>query len=84
MTVATLCLVVVASSCIVADGGGRPHIVHRPYYRFPTEEDLPQHFQRQHTLVDPVQVYHVGLLELMHLGDVSTCIGDVNLKEVFP
>ena len=67
---------------VVADTGTRPHIVHGPYHGFARGKDLLDVFQRKHTLVYPVEVDDVGLLELRQSGDVRAGIGDIDGKQV--
>ena len=66
----------------VADGRGRPHIVHRPDHRFTAVDNLSDILERQHTLVDPMQMNDIRLLELWQGSDVETDVGDVYAKEV--
>jgi hypothetical protein len=40
--------------------------------------------QREESLVDPVQVDDVGLLEFRQAGDVGSHIGNVDLEKMFP
>ena len=66
----------------MADGGGRPRVVHGPHHGFPAVEHLLDALEREHALVDPMQVNDIGLLELPQPGDVEARVGDVDLKEV--
>ena len=83
-TIAASFLVAFAISCIVADGRQRPEVVHGPYHRFSALQNASDAAQREHALIDPLQVDDVGLLELPQSGDVGTGIRHVNLKETFP
>ena len=67
---------------MVADGRARPHVVQRPDDRFGALEYLLQVAERQHALVDPVEVDDVGLTECPCAGDVETGVGDGDGKEV--
>ena len=72
----------IATSGIMADGRGGPDVVHGPDDRLARVENLGDVVEREHSLVDPVQVYHVGLAELGQSGDVGACVGDVDVEEV--
>ena len=66
----------------VADSGGWPDVVHRPYHPFPTGQYLADVLEREHALVDPVQVDDIRLLELTQSGDICPAIGDIHVEEV--
>ena len=67
----------------MADGSGGPDVVHGPHDGFAAFEYLPQHGERQHALIDPVQVDDVGLPEDRQSGDVAAGVGDVEFEEMF-
>ena len=81
-TVAAFGLIVKAVSGVVADAGERPHVMHRPHNGLPGGEDLFEVLHRQHALVDPVQVDHIGLLEFGKSRNVGSRIGNVHSKEM--
>ena len=57
----------------MAETRERPHVVQRPYQRLAGVDDALQHVQRDHAVVNPVQVDDVGLAELGQVGDVLAC-----------
>ena len=62
----------------MTDSGQTPHIVHRPDNRLPESGNAPDAAQREHTLIDPVEAYHVGAAhERMapELQSVGCCVG---------
>ena len=67
---------------IMADAGSRPEVVHRPHDRLSRTQDFTDVLQREHALVDPGEMYDVGLLELAQLRDVAAGVGEVYLKKV--
>ena len=68
---------------IVANARHGPEVVHRPHHAFATLENALQTLEREPTLVDPVQVNHIGSLKLRARGDVCAHIGDVDGKKSF-
>ena len=66
----------------MTDGRGWPDIVHRPHHRLAATQYLTDATQGEHTLIDPVEVDDVGLLEFTQAGDVGTRIGNIHLKEM--
>ena len=78
----TLRLIMRAVSCVVADAGDGPHIVHGPYNGLARQEDFPKVFQREQALIDPMQVNDIGLAEFGQRSDVGACVGDVHGEEV--
>ena len=74
--------VVSAFACIMADAGAGPHIVHGPYYRFAGSQNLADGVERQHPLVDPVQMDDICLLKFGKRSDVRTGIGDIYGEEI--
>ena len=74
----------VASLGVVADARHGPHIVERPHDLLSRIENLFEVAEREHRLIDPVQMYHVGLFEQRQARDVSAVGGGVDGKEVFP
>lgn len=81
-TVATLLLIAGALAGMVADAGTRPHVVHGPYHGFARCKDFLDVLQRQHSLVYPVEMNDIRLLELRKRGNIRTCIGDVHGKDI--
>ena len=63
-TVSASVLVAAAAMGIMADAGSRPEVVHRPHDRLSRAQDFADVLQREHALVDPGEMYDVGLLEL--------------------
>ena len=59
----------------VADGRSRPDVVHGPDYRLAAIQDFPDTFQRQHSLIHPMQMNHVSLLEFGQGSDIVSGIG---------
>ena len=59
----TFLVVVVTFTGMVADTGTWPHVVHGPYHRLAGLEYFPEVFQREHSLVDPMQVDDIRLFE---------------------
>ena len=66
----------------MAQRGGWPHVVHGPYYGFPAFEDLADGTQREHALINPVQMDDVGFLEFRQTCYVVARIGDVDVEEM--
>ena len=56
--------------------------MHGPYHRFPRAKNLADAFQRQHPLVNPVQVNDVGFFKLTQFRDVRTTISYIEFKKV--
>ena len=56
--------------------------MHGPYHSLVGVKNLPYAFQREHSLVYPVQVYDICLAELPQSGDVRAGVGNVYLEEV--
>jgi len=75
---------VTAAQRQVADTCCRPDVVHSPHHRFAAAQDLVDALQREHALVDPVQMDNIGFLELLQPGDVVAGIGNVDLKKMLP
>ena len=65
---------------IVADASEIPLVVQGHHHRLATGKDAFQVIERQESLVDPMQMDDIGLLELVHRGDVGARIGDIHLK----
>ena len=66
----------------MTDGCGRPYIMHGPHHRLPAFKDSADTLQRQHTLIDPMQMDDISLLKLTGLGDICTCIGYIDIKQM--
>ena len=75
-------MVLLTATGVMTDRGGGPQVVHRPHHGF-LLDDLTDILQRQHALVDPMQVDHVSLLKLGQAGDIRAAIGDVHFEEAF-
>ena len=56
--------------------------MHGPHHGLPTTQDLPDTTQREHALIDPVQMDDVCLLKLTQTGDVRPRIGDVDFEKM--
>ena len=78
----TLCFKVSAVECQVTDRCCWPDVVHRPHNGFSCIQYLANTFQRQHALINPVQMDDICLLKLWQLCDVCTTVGDIHLKQV--
>lgn len=65
---------------IVANAGAGPKVVERPHDRFARVENATYVSERQKTLIDPMQVDDVGLLESFRVGNVGSCIGGIDGK----
>lgn len=72
----------VAIACIMANAGERPHVMHSPYDGFTRLYDAAYICQREHTLINPVQMNHICLIELGECGNVCTCVGNVYGKKI--
>ena len=68
----------------MAEGGGGPHVVHCPDHALAAVENAADVVQREHALIDPVQVHDVGFLELSRAGDVAAGTANVEVPQVFP
>ena len=66
----------------MTDGSRRPNVMHCPYHTFAALKNFADILQRQHALVDPMQVDDVGFLEFWQSGDVCTAVGDVYLEQM--
>ena len=67
----------------MTDARGRPDVMHRPDHWFSASQDLMDGVERKHTLVDPVKMNQIRLLELAQFRDVTARIGNVDLEEMF-
>ena len=58
---------------MMTDTSKGPHVMHGPDYLLSGGKDPVNLFQREHPLVDPVQVDHIRLLEnrVIHNGESS-------------
>ena len=77
-----LCGEIAASEGEVADGCGRPDVVHGPHYGLSRAQNLSDVAEGEHALVHPVQVYDVGLSKLPEACYVGSAVGNVNVEEV--
>lgn len=78
-----LLFVTLAFACIMADAGAGPHIVHGPYYRFAGSQNLADGVERQHSLVDPVQMDDICLLKFGKRSDVVPVLAISTAKRSF-
>ena len=67
----------------MTNSGSRPDVVHSPHHGFATSQDFLDTFQREHALIDPVQMNDVSLLEFPQSGDVGSRIGNVDFEKMF-
>ena len=67
-----VCGVMVTVMSIVTHSGERPHIVHCPYDRFARSDYLLYCRERKHAVIDPMQVYDIGLLEFGEFSDAAS------------
>lgn len=81
-TIATMGGKIATTQSKMTNSRGRPDIVHRPHHRLAATQYLTDATQGEHTLIDPVEVDDVGLLEFTQAGDVGTRIGNIHLKEM--
>ena len=82
LTVVTSRHKVSATQCDMANGSGGPDVVHSPHHGLATAQDAADAVERQHALVNPVQVNHIGLLKLAQTRDVGSRVGKVYVEEV--
>ena len=54
-----------------------------PHNRLAAIKNLTYSFQRKHTLIYPREMDYVCFFELWELCNVHSCIGNINLKEMF-
>ena len=80
-TMMTLLFEAAAIQRQVADRRCRPQVVHRPYHMF-LGSDFANGAQRQHALVDPMQMHDVGFLIFAQPGNVGAGVGNVDFKQV--
>lgn len=66
----------------MANAGEGPHVVQSPYDGFAGINDAPDVGERQHPLVYPMQMNHIGLCEFRQGTDIGTGIGYINGKKV--
>ena len=66
----------------MADARSGPQVVHGPHHRLAAAHYLAYAVERQHALVNPVEVYHVSLLKLRQTGYVAARIGNVYLEQM--
>ena len=74
--VMTLRLVAAALVGMMTDGCTLPHVVKGPYHRLAGLHDAVYFTQREHALVNPVQMNDVSLPESWQAGDVLARVGD--------
>ncbi|MPN27404.1 hypothetical protein SDC9_174836 [bioreactor metagenome] len=73
-------LKVCTRSGVMADARKRPHIVHGPYYFFSGSKDLPNFVQRQHSLVDPMQMNDIGRFEFRKFSYRGSPVGNGDIE----
>ena len=61
-----------------------PHIMHCPYNRFPGSNYFFYTMKRKHSLINPVQMDDIRLLEHWQVGDAKTAVSDGNSEEILP
>ena len=66
----------------MADAEVRPFVVQRPNDPLAAAHNLVYPVEREHPLIDPMQVDDVCLLELAGAGDVDACVGNVCLPKM--
>ncbi len=81
--IATVSSEVTAAEGEVAYRGSRPDVVHSPYYRLATFKNLADSIQREHPLINPVQMNDVSLFKLSETGNIRASICQVDLKKMF-
>lgn len=62
----------------------RPYVVHRPHNWFACIQNLANTLQRQHALIDPVQMNDVCLPEFRQLRNIGSAVGYIHFKQVPP
>ena len=72
-----------ARTSLMTHAGHGPHVVHGPYDGFAALQDFLHIAQRQHTLIEPMQMYDVGLLELGQSCDVGAMCRGIDGKQIF-
>ena len=82
LTVAASVIIMMTPQGEVTDGRSWPDVVHGPDHWLATVHDFPDTFQRQHSLVDPMEMNHVSLLEFRKGSDIISCIGYIKGKEI--
>ena len=83
-TLLACCGEVSATQRQMTDGCSRPDVVHGPDDGFAAPQYLPDILEREHALIDPVQVDDIGFFELPETGDVCAGVGDIHLEEMLP
>jgi len=74
--------IVPAAGRMVADAGKGPHVVQGPDHLFTGCNDLADFIEREHSLIDPVQVDDIGLFEFRQIGDGKSAVGDRNIEQI--
>ena len=72
-TAATLCGIAAAIASMMTYRRDRPHIVHRPHNRLSQCQKASQLLQRDISLINPMQVYHIGLLHQRVRSNAHPC-----------
>ena len=69
--VAVPCVVVAVVGIMTYSGEG-PHVVQCPDYGLTCSDDSLYRIERKHTVIYPMQVDYIGLLELWQIGDIPS------------
>ena len=75
-------MILVTFAGMMADAGAGPHVVHGPYDGLSRSENLSEVIEREHSLIHPMQMDDIGLLEFGQGGDVRSGVGYIYRKEV--
>ena len=68
---------------IVTNARHWPQIVHRPHHALSALENVLQSLEGEPTLINPMQMNHIGRLKFGARSDVCACVGDVYRKKSF-
>ena len=77
-TLSTFLAVAGARQGQMTNAGDGPDVVHRPNHGFPVAKYALQLVEREESLVDPMQMDHVGASIGIGFGDVSSCYGGID------
>lgn len=66
----------------MTEGCGWPDVMERPYDGLSGTYDLAYAFQREHTLINPMQMDDISLFKHFQPGDVGSCIGHVDVEKM--
>ena len=76
-----LAFLLLAFASIMTHAQIGPFVVQRPDDSLPAAHNFAHFIERKHTLVDPMEVYDVGFLELFRACNADAEICDVCLPE---